>query len=667
MKAFCGIVVMGVFVGLAGFAPQAKAAENSIGMKFVEIPAGSFLMGRKTGGDWDERPVHKVKITRPFLMAVTEVTNKQYEQFDPEHKKLRGKLGFSKADDEAVVLVSWHNAVAFCRWLSKKEGKEYRLPTEAEWEYACRAGATTPYHTGEKLGKEFHKNVRLSWFPDPARGRDKPVPLTVGATPPNRWHLRDVHGNVEEWCHDRYGPYVKDEQADPVGRADGDFRVTRGGSHSTTLGFLRSANRSGTLPEDRSWLIGFRVVQGPMPTTKPLPAPSPPLNARGVKQDVPADLAKGPDPNKPYFKGPRQYVKIPPGSEGPIFSRHNHCPALVNCPNGDLLAIWYTCRREPGRELGIVASRLPYGREQWQGASTFWDAPDRNDHASAMWVDEKGKIYHFNGLSAAGTWGSLATVMRTSTDNGATWSKARLIMPGHGLRHMPVESVIRTKEGAILMPCDAATGGSGGTAVLISRDNGKTWRDPGAGRKSPKFAERATGSWIAGIHAGFVQLKDGRLMAFGRGNSIGGRMPMSLSGDLGKTWKYSASPFPPIGGGQRLAILRLREGPILFCSFAKKTTITDASGKRRAVSGLFAALSTDEGKTWSVKRLISDDGAARTVDGGGNTGRFTLSAKSAEPKGYLSICQTPDGVIHLITSKQHYAFNFAWLNSPAPA
>jgi len=663
---YCSAVLLILYAGTVDAAAKANVTVNSLDMKFVEVPAGSFLMGRDKGGGWDERPAHKVTISKPFLMSVTEVTNARYERFDPAHKKLRGKLGFSKGDNEAVVFVSWHDAVAFCKWLSKKESKPYRLPTEAEWEYACRAGTTTPYHTGKTLPKPFHRNVTTSWFPGSGRGKDKSVKLTTAATPPNPWGLFDVHGNVEEWCGDWYGPYAKGDREDPVGRADGDFKVTRGGSHSTTLGFLRSANRSGTLPEDKSWLIGFRVVQGEMPATKPLPPPPPPLNARNVSRKIPPDLTKGPDPKKPYFKGPVQYVKVPPAKDCPVYNRHNHCPAFVNCPNGDLLAIWYTCRSEPGRELGIVASRMPYGRDEWQVASDFWDAPDRNDHASALWVDEKGTIYHFNGLSAAATWGSLATIMRTSTDSGATWSKAKLIMPEHGLHHMPIESVQRTKEGAILVPCDAVVGGSGGSAVLVSRDNGKTWVDPGEGRPAPKFSDGSTGAWIAGIHAGFTQLKDGRLMAFGRGNSIGGRMPMSISADLGRTWKYSASPFPPIGGGQRLVILRLKEGPILFCSFGRNITITDVSGKQRRVSGLFAAISTDEGGTWSIKRPITDDGSPRTVDGGGNTHRFTMSAHSAEPKGYMSICQTPDGVIHLISSKQHYAFNLAWINTPAP-
>ena len=130
-------------------------------------------------GDFDERPRHRITISRPFYMAATEVTNAQYEQFDPGHRQLRGKLGFSKEDDEAVVFVTWHDAGRFCEWLSKKEGQPYRLPTEAEWEYACRAGTTTAYHTGDSLkDPAFHKNVGESWFPD-SRAKQQGRPGTA--------------------------------------------------------------------------------------------------------------------------------------------------------------------------------------------------------------------------------------------------------------------------------------------------------------------------------------------------------------------------------------------------------------------------------------------------------------------------------------------------------
>jgi sulfatase modifying factor 1 len=664
----CFVTVLCPLYGAAASNP-AQAGQtfvNSIGMKFVSITPGSFMMGQYQGGDWDERPVHKVNITQPFAVSATEVTNVQYEQFEPEHRALRGKLGYSKQDNEAVIFINWYDAVDFCKWLSKKEDRPYRLPTEAEWEYACRAGTETAYFTGETLPKEFYKNARISWFPDPAHPLPaaEPMPLTVGQTEANPWGLYDMHGNVEEWCYDWYGPYEPNEQTDPVGRADGDFKVTRGGSHSTPIIYLRSANRLGTLPDDKSWLIGFRVVAGEMPKTEPLASPEPALYARDVNEARRPDWTKGPDPNKPYFMGPIEYVKIPPESNGPMYSEHNHDPALVNCPNGDLLAIWYSCRDEWGRELTILASRLRYGSEDWTPASVFWNAPDRNDHAPAFWFDGKDTIYHFNGLSAAATWGNLATIMRTSTDNGVTWSKARLINPEHGLRHMPVESVFRTQEGCLILPCDAVTGDNGGTAIDISRDGGETWIDPGAGREAPKFLDGETGALIAGIHAGVVQLKDGSLMTLGRGNSINGRMPMSVSRDMGVNWTYSASEFQPLTGGQRLVLKRLMEGPILLVTFTNPNTgmmFEDSFGKQHRLFGMFAALSFDEGKTWPVKKLLTDGGPAREIDGGGNTGKFIMDPTHAEPKGYLAAKQTPDGLIHLISSKQYYVFNLAWL------
>jgi hypothetical protein len=402
------------------------------------------------------------------------------------------------------VFVSWNEAKAFCDWLSRKEGLAYRLPTEAEWEYACRAGTTTHFWTGDALPDGFIKNPDNSWYPSPARGRGRAevVGLHVGKTSPNRWGLCDMHGNVEEWCGDWYGPYEACEQTDPVGRVDSDFKVTRGGSHGTFPYYLRSANRLGTLPEDKSWFIGLRVVLGEMPGTRPLPSLPPQPYQMNVLQQVPVDVIEGPD--KPYFRGPVNFVKIAEPFYGPLFHRHNHHPAIVECPNGDLLAVWYTTVTERGREIAVAASRLRYGCAEWQPASPFWDAPDRNDHASALWYDGDRTVYHFNALSTAATWGPLAIIMRTSADNGVTWSKARLIIDEHDSRHQVIESVFKTKEGYFVLPCDASPSSSGGTAVHISRDGGLSWQD--------------AGGTIAGIHAGVVQLTDGRLMGLGRGD-----------------------------------------------------------------------------------------------------------------------------------------------------
>ncbi len=655
--------------------PDTPTHTNSQGMTLVRIAPGSFTMGADTtplpgaltgdqqnriNGDFDEHPAHPVTISQPFYLGATEVTNAQYEVFDPDHRSLRGKLNFSRADDEAVIFVSWEQATAYCAWLSEQEGLPYRLPTEAEWEYACRAGTASIFYTGDELPAEYHKNQVQTWYPDPFRVENYPmdydtdlVSLAVGKTPPNPWGLFDMHGNVEEWCQDWYGPYEASAQTDPVGRVAGRYRVTRGGSHGTVPYYLRAANRAGNVPQDRNWVIGFRVALGPMPATAPLPEPPFPLHQQDVVQAIPENLADGPAPYKPYFKGPRKYVKIPDDSQGPLYSQHNHDPALVECPNGDLLAVWYSTVTERSRELGLAAARLRYGAEEWDDAAPFWDVPDRNDHGPSAWNDGNGNIHVYVGLSTAATWGNLAVVTMQSSDSGATWSEARIIMPEHGTRHLPVESIFRMQDGTWLLPCDARSRGEGGTSVHLSTDEGITWHD--------------AGGKLAGIHAGVTQLRDGRLFGFGRGDDVAGAdgvlyMPQSISSDRGKTWTVSASPFQPIASGQRLVLTRLQSGALLFVSFANAPmTMTDAKGGTGECTGLFAALSYDDGKTWPVKRLVSD-GSGRTVELMDRR-PFDMTNTNAEPKGYMSACQTPDGVIQLISSQQHYAFNEAWIEA----
>ena len=359
---------------MAGQMPTSGEYTNSLGMRFARIEAGAFQMGHDGSplpdgitdqpylahGDHDERPVHAVTISNPFYMGVRQVTNAEFEQFDPSHRTERGKMEFSKDDDEAVLFVDWHDAVGFCEWLSDKENLPYRLPTEAEWEYACRAGTISTFWTGDHLPEEFHKNQRECWYPEPGRANADAdiVQVHVGKTPPNPWGLMDMHGNVEEWCSDWYGPYESGDQTDPVGCETGRFKIARGGSHSTELPYLRSANRAGTVPEDKNWVIGIRVVIGDAPSAEPTPAPPLELNARDVLQYIPSELMWSPDMEKPYFNEPKEYVKIPDGPMGPMFSQHNHDPAIAPCPNGDLLAIWYSCVRERGRELNLLASRL---------------------------------------------------------------------------------------------------------------------------------------------------------------------------------------------------------------------------------------------------------------------------------------------------------------------
>jgi hypothetical protein len=147
-------------------------------------------------------------------------------------------------------------------------------------------------------------------------------------------------------------------------------------------------------------------------------------------------------------------------------------------------------------------------------------------------------------------------------------------------------------------------------------------------------------------------------------------MPMSISKDMGKTWKYQASEFPAIDGGQRLVLMRLKEGPLLLVSFTdhpqrtrkedRGMEFTDADGNKFKGYGMYAALSYDDGKTWPVKRLLVD-GKERHLNGGAWTGDFDMDATHAEPRGYLAGTQSPDNMIHIVSSRIHYRFNLKWL------
>ncbi|MBM3212785.1 exo-alpha-sialidase, partial [Candidatus Poribacteria bacterium] len=311
---------------------------------------------------------------------------------------------------------------------------------------------------------------------------------------------------------------------------------------------------------------------------------------------------------------------------------------------------------------------LRYGNNEWDMPSEFFKAPDRNMTGSSLFHDGNGKIYFFNGLETAGMWSNLALVMSISKDNGVTWSKPVLINSEHQYRNQVISGTLKTKEGYLIQPCDATHAGNGGTAIHISYDQGETWFDPGAGTTKPEYDEGKTGGTIAGIHAGVVQLEDGSLMALGRGDNINNCMPMSISRDMGRTWVYSASEFPPISGGQRLVFMRLKEGPLLLVSFTDPSSnrepegilIRDISGEKR-VFGLFAALSYDDGKSWPIKKLITGEKSSQKMDGGAWTGNFIMDENHAEPKGYMAATQTPDGIIHLISSKLYYKFNYTWL------
>lgn len=305
-----------------------------------------------------------------------------------------------------------------------------------------------------------------------------------------------------------------------------------------------------------------------------------------------------------------------------------------------------------------------FGQGEWEEASPFWDGHDINDHAPKLWWDGDHTIYHLaNGHSE--------NIVRTSTDNGATWSRARPIYPqgetGSGM--------IRTREGALIITQDV------GVSLHRSNDNGKSWTSVGGRRPDDDVRPGGKGGRHAGIHAPVVELADGRLMTIGRPHPaqvavFGGNALSSFSSDQGESWTYAASEFPAVTAVQRPVMIRLREGPILLCSFTDQV-LELQKGNRKGMRfrskdgeftgyGLFAAVSHDEGKTWPDRRLITPEGPAREVNTI-NRVMFTMSDTMAEPQGYLAATQSRDGRIQLLTSRNHYVFNLAWIKSLPPA
>jgi formylglycine-generating enzyme len=247
---------------------------NSIGMRLVKIEPGTFMMGlpddlveevgpkNPVGGPMYTQ--HKVTLTKPHFIGAFEVINKQYDLFDTKHTHRRPKyqLGHD-SDNEPVEPVTWQEAQLFCRWLSEKEGHLYRLPTEAEWEYACRAGTTNRTYWGDNVQDRTKANVggtggdkrHLHWSDD---GYEYTAP--VGSYPPNPWGLYDMIGNAREWVADWYAPATSEPAIDPVGPPTGHCRAKKSDGWLAPLRRVCSAYRDGDAPHDTKDIHGFRIV-----------------------------------------------------------------------------------------------------------------------------------------------------------------------------------------------------------------------------------------------------------------------------------------------------------------------------------------------------------------------------------------------------------------------
>jgi sulfatase modifying factor 1 len=264
---------------LAGGArPRVPTVTNSLGMVFALVPPGIFWMGSHALGrvsHREEAPRHQVEITQAFYLSVFPVTQAQYQRVlgnNPSHfHRLHPRCGGVDTAVLPVESVAYLDIQVFCRELAERieermAGRIYRLPTEAEWEYACRAGTSTPYHSGDRLSSD-QANFN-GYYPDDdgsqplspggARGRT----TAVGSYAPNLFGLHDMHGNVWEWCADWYGEsyYKNSPPADPSGPSRGQRRVLRGGGWSTCAEMCRSALRGHNTEDARHDYNGFRLA-----------------------------------------------------------------------------------------------------------------------------------------------------------------------------------------------------------------------------------------------------------------------------------------------------------------------------------------------------------------------------------------------------------------------
>ena len=257
MKRILGIAVVLGFVGaLTVVAQEVKPGKvevidlgKDVKLEMVLIPAGEFKMGLPTTEvGYEDKTQHKVTLTKPFYMGKYEVTQGQWESVMGTNPSYR------KGAKYPVTNVSWNDCQEFIKKLNTKTNGDYRLPTEAEWEYACRAGTTTAYSFGDNItAKDANYNTGVKIV----------KPVTVGSYKPNTFGLYDMHGNVWEWCEDWYGNYLADAVTDPKGPAKDKYRVLRGGSFFSDASDVRSSARFYNSPTSRDGSFGFRMARTP--------------------------------------------------------------------------------------------------------------------------------------------------------------------------------------------------------------------------------------------------------------------------------------------------------------------------------------------------------------------------------------------------------------------
>ncbi len=577
---------------------QSKANETiilpgEVQLDLVWIPGGSFMMGqRKKEQDAypnKETPAHPVTLSNGFWIGKYEVTKEQWQAV-MGNEPWKGHRYVSENPRSPAVYISWEDAHTFTTRLATITGRDFRLPTEAEWEYACRAGTTTRFYWGDDPAYD-EINQKAWWLGNTLITMEK-YAHPVGMLPPNPWGLYDMSGNVSEWCQDWHGYYYDGIAVDPVGPATAEHRVLRGGSWLCIGGHCRSSRRHHETPSIIKSDIGFRVVLAKLPKPQP---------------------------------GTPEFVNVfTAGAEGVHTYR---IPGLLIAPDGSLLAFCEARKisQEDMSPSDMVLRRSLDGGRTWLPMQTLVQGQgiealmnpcpviDYINNTIILICDNANKVstnhhQHFQLISR---------------DNGQTWSEPVDIGPfitNYDDTFNPGPGVgLQMKNGRLVIPgytgepneeCEEEFH----SRVLYSDDHGKTWT---LGDAVSVLSDECQA----------VELADGKLMLNMRGDMGMSCRGVAISEDGGRTWSNfrwdrTLNECPCQASLARYSLPGPDEkGRILFSN-------PDNSGEKFNVverTRMTVRVSYDEGQTWPVKRLIHHG-----------------------PSSYSSMVRLPDGDIGLL-------------------
>ena len=604
-------------------AAQTVTLPGGVSMGLRWIPAGTFQMGCIEGeqdGYANESPRHEVTLSRGYWMGICEVTQAQWRAVMGT-TPWKGQKYVPDNPLHPAVCVSWEDARAFTEKLSAATGRTFRLPTEAEWEHACRAGSNTRFPWGDDAA--YERIDDFAWWRGTALVTSEKHARPVGTKKPNAWGLHDMCGNVFEWCQDWYGPYAEGEVADPSGPQTGTRRVDRGGSWMTIGGTCRSARRGYDDPSLALDDLGLRVVMEPAKT-------------------VPEETLQAGAPKTTHV-----FVA---GAEGVDTYR---IPSLLVAGDGSLL-LFCEARKvsiADASPTDMVLRRSVDGGRTWLPTQVLARGTGEEALMNPTPVLDRtdGRILLFCINANTGGENHNTLMLLSSADHGKTWSapdKAQPRITGYDDTFVPGAGVgIQMRNGRLIIPgyagdFDNDTKAGFLSRVLYSDDHGAHWT---MGEPLPQFTDECQA----------VELQDGRLMLNARGDMGTGCRAVAVSRDGGRRWadfgwnrmlnecpcqasiaRYSTCGEP---GGSRLL-------------FANPDNTGEAYGVLERTR-MTVRLSYDEGKTWPVKKLIH-----------------------AGPSSYSLLVRLPDGDIGLVYEGgdkhrrewiRFVRFSLAWLTGGA--